>query len=186
MSDTNLAMAGAVEEFDPMEIEVDPETGEIIEPRQFGHGDIPRIGERINYLRKMIEALLWEKHPINLYIDKLLCRRNEQIERLQKQISYFLSVAQPHVDTTSDRKIVLAGIGRFRYRKGNKVVDTSRYDELEGYEKSKVEAEYGNLFNVKTTTVPDKKAIKHVIESDLAAPGFKLIQKPDTFEFKGE
>lgn len=180
------ALAEAVEEFDPLEVEIDPETGEIIETRQFGHDDLPRIGARVNWIYKTIDALLDSNHPINLYIDKLIAARRRQEERLLKQADYFLSIAQRHADLTPDRKIVLAGIGRFRYRKGSEVVDTNRYDGLGGYEKAKIETEYANLFTVKTTTLPNKKTIKETIRGGLAAPGFLLTQKPDTFEFKGE
>ena len=180
------ALSEAVEEFDPMEVEIDPDTGEIIETQKFEYNDLPRVGEKVNYLQEQFDYLMSDNHPINLYIDKLVTRRGQQMARLSKEIGYFKSVAQVYVDQAEGRKIVLAGIGRFRYRKGSEVVDTNTYDAMTPRERLVVQIDRPDLFVIKNTFSVNKTAIKAAAKNSMPETMFPVVRKPDTFEFKGE
>lgn len=176
----------AVEELDPMEVRIDPETGEILEGQTFDVDKLPRIGQRINFLRGTVDHLKRRDHPINKFISKLTERRDRQISRLENEVTFFLSISREHIDQSGDRKLILLGVGRFRYRKMADGVDVEQYDGMDQDMQREIQHQYPELFRVTTTHSPDIKSIKEALAKGRKTPGFSVKKKPDIFEFKGE
>ena len=107
-------------------------------------------------------------------------------EHYDKQESFFLAAAKDKLESTGEKKLEYPGLGAIRFRKMPVVVDTAEYDALDDDKKHEVQSKFRDLFRVKQTVSPDKKAIKAVLDGGSRIDGFDLRYQADKIEFVEE
>lgn len=171
-------------------LDINPETGEVEgEERLLITEDLPLIARQMRALYSKIEM-------IKLFRDKeaerIMSVCTEKMVRLEKQVTYFESLAEQLVREIPDRKVDYPGLGRFRFRKMPDKVDVSDYDAMSDDEKLSVRNRHQGCFRVKTTVTPDKRKIKGLLDdiaagkSDAQIEGFQVQVGGEKFEFKPE
>jgi len=171
------------EMFDPFEPLVDPETGEILEDQTVVVEDIPRIARRIALDRQKIEGRVG---TINREISRLEAIRQMYYDKHADREKFLMKLVKDMMGHANKDELEYPGIGKFRYGTTREKVDDSEYMAASDDEKAEIHSSHSNLFVVKTTVRPDKKAIKEAIGDGNPVPGFDLIGKFKKFEFKPE
>ena len=177
--------------FEAFEINVDPETGEIMgEP--VVEGDIltvhlPRIARRLNIEKKQYENRITALQQEINRLQEIAQRYKQQYE---KKESYLLDMVKGIMEENQKNKLEYPGIGIFRFRKLPDSVDSSEYDTWDNEKKLFYGEQFldVNLFKKKIIITPNKKEIKKLLadKNSETLSGFKLITGKTKFEYKGE
>ena len=167
--------------LEPYEIQVDPETGEVLTDVEIVPDELPRVPRRIMYDREELEKNL---ATIKKEIERLQFVAEKYQTQFEKRESYLLGKCQQIAVQTGQDKIKLAGFGTFRFQKGRESVSTEAYDSLEDSQKQEIHNTMPSLFKVKFS--PDKKAIKTAIANGETTDYFTIEKASDKFIFKPE
>lgn len=169
--------------FEPYELNYDPETGEILDNFDVIIEELPRVLRKLKHNKEKREKKLAD---LQKEINRLTEVGRRIREHYDKEEAYFLAAAKHKLESTGEKSLDYAGLGKIRFRKMPVVVDTTVYDELDDDKKHEVQSRFRDLFRVKQTVAPDKMAIKAVLDGGSRIDGFDLRYQADKIEFVEE
>ena len=184
MLQNNTLPQTSQDDFNPVDIDFDPETGEVIDNLDVLTVDLPRLARAIiQNNERYTKAIDNTKREI----ERLKAWVKTYEERRDNGQQYLLDKAKSIIEVTGEESVEYAGLGKFRYQKAVDKVDTSIYDMLPDTERAELFTGYKGLFREKYSITPDLNEIKKAFKNGGDVPDcFTIEQGGRNFIFKEE
>ena len=177
-----------IEHGDLPELNIDPDTGEIIDfATEVVVADLPKMARGLRYRQAEIKRLSdYRDKEVNRIVESV----DHKINKISTQMAFVENRARELMRTTGEKKLEYPGLGFFRFGQTRVKVDDTAYYEMSDVERDALYVMWSDNtvppFKTKTTITPDKKVIKEIIDKFGDISGFTLTEPEETFTFKPE